>query len=99
MPNHPNNYANMGLTGKNPRKQEKTTATVLAVPFIYAEGHEHGEDPSKKLNRINDQVKAGKRRGAMILTDAHGLMVASGSKETDLWFTHKFPEETTIIPS
>lgn len=98
MPNHPNNYKNMGLTGKNRRKQEKNIMAPLMVPFVQDETHEHGENIQKKENRINDQVKSGKRRGAMLLTDTHGLVIAKGSKEDDPWCKLDFPALSAITP-
>ncbi|EDL7973935.1 hypothetical protein CUZ12_23640 [Salmonella enterica subsp. enterica serovar Heidelberg] len=98
MPNHHNNYGNMGLTGKSRRKQEKPIATALMVPFAEDEAHEHGENIEVRENRINDQTKSGKRRGAMLLTDKHGLVVASGSRFNDIWYSFNFEEVGTIQP-
>lgn len=99
MPNHPNNYSNTGLTGKNPRKQTNVSATVLMVPFLSDEGHEHGEDISKRENRINDQTKSGKRRGAMLLTQEHGMVIAQGSNYNSPWSKFKFDALKTIQPA
>lgn len=99
MPNHPNNYANMGLTGKNRRKQDNVKATVLMVPFVQDEGHEHGEDIAKRENRINDQTKSGKRRGAMVLTSQHGLVVAQGGNYNSPWSKFTFEGSKTIQPA
>lgn len=98
MPNQPNKYGSMPLTGKSRHKTEDTASTALAVPYLVDETHEHGEQPNKINNRINDQVKSGKRRGAMVLSSQHGIMVASGSKEGDAWYTVAF-ETATIDPA
>lgn len=98
MADQPNKYNSMPLTGKSNRKIEETASTVLAVPYLKDEAHEYGEQPGKINNRINDQVKSGKRRGAMVLSSQHGLMVASGSGEKDAWYTVQF-EVATIGPA
>lgn len=98
MPNHPNNYGNMGLTGKNPRKQTNVAATALMVPFLSDEGHEHGEDIGKRENRINDQTKSGKRRGAMLISSEHGLVVAQGSNYNSPWTHLQFEGGKAIQP-
>lgn len=99
MPNQPNKYHSMPLTGKSKRKQEKFPATALMVPFAEDEAHEHGENIEKRENRINDQTKSGKRRGALLLTDKHGLVVASGSRFNDIWYSFKFEPEKVITPN
>lgn len=93
-----NIYSTMPLTGRSRHKIEDTASTALTVPYLVDETHEHGEQPSKLHNRINDQVKSGKRRGAMVLSSQHGIMVASGSKESDTWYTVQF-EVATIDPA
>lgn len=98
MADQANNYNSMPLTGKSNRKIEETASTVLAVPYLQDETHEHGEQPDKINNRINDQVKSGKRRGAMVFSLTHGLMIAAGSGEKDTWYTAQL-ETTTIDPS
>lgn len=99
MPNQPNKYHSMPLTGKSKRKQEKFPATALMVPFAEAESHEHGENIEKRENRINDQTKSGKRRGALLLTDKHGLVLASGSRFNDVWYKFNFESEKVITPN
>lgn len=96
MPNTSNGYSNLPITNVNPRKQNPTASAALMVPMLLDEGQEHGEDPKKSNNRINDQVKSGKRRGAMVLSEANGIMVAAGSGEKDSWFTVVHTEE--IVP-
>ena len=98
MPSHPNNYGNLPITNKNPRKQTAVAATVLMVPFVQDEEHEHGEHINKRENRINDQTKSGKRRGAMVLTNEHGLVVAQGSNYNSPWSKFLFKSEATIQP-
>ncbi len=98
MPNHPNNYSNKPITGKSSRKQKKPIASALMVPFCQDEGHEHGEDIEKRENRINDQTKSGKRRGAMLLTQKHGMVIATGSRFNDVWYSYKFEELGVIQP-
>lgn len=99
MPNQPNKYGSMPLTGKIKRKQEKFPAAALMVPFAEDEAHEHGENIEKRENRINDQTKSGKRRGALLLTDKHGLVLASGSRFNDIWYSFKFEPENVITPN
>ena len=93
-----NRYSYMPLTGKSNRKIEETASTVLAVPYLKDETLESGEQPDKLKNRINDQVKSGKRKGAMVLSSQYGIMVASGSKESDKWYAVSF-EAQTINPA
>ena len=88
-----NKYSRMPLTGKSNRKLEDTAVTVLAVPYLVEENSVEGEQVEKKNNRINDQVKSGKRRGAMVLSAKHGILVASGSKEGDIWHSVRFKTE------
>lgn len=88
-----NNYSRMPLTGKSNRKLEDTAVTVLAVPYLMEENSVEGGQVEKKNNRINDQVKSGKRRGAMVLSAKHGILVASGSKEGDIWHSVQFESE------
>lgn len=90
-----NKYSSKPVTGKSNRKLEDTAVSVLAVPYLVKEGSEDGEKVDKKNNRINDQVKSGKRRGAMVLSDEHGILIASGSKEDDAW--HSVPFKTEVI--
>lgn len=85
-----NKYSSKPLTGKSNRKLEDTAVSVLAVPYLVKESSEDGEKVDKKNNRINDQVKSGKRRGAMVLSEEHGILIASGSKEGDIWHSFKF---------
>lgn len=87
MPNTPNGYNNLPITNVSHRKQNPTVSAALMVPMLRDEDHEHGEDITKSTNRINDQVKSGKRKGAMLLSDTHGIVVATGSGEKDAWCT------------
>lgn len=96
MPNTPNGYNRLPITNVSHRKQNPTVAAALMIPMLLDEGHEHGEDIAKSTNRINDQVKAGKRKGAMLLSETHGIVVASGSGEKDAWFTVHSTEQ--VLP-
>ena len=93
-----NKYSSKPLTGKSNRKLEDTAVSVLAVPYLVKEASEDGEKVDKKDNRINDQVKSGKRRGAMVLSDEHGILIASGSKEGDAWYPFNF-KSAIITPA
>ena len=97
MPNTPNGYNNLPITNVSHRKQNPTVAAALMIPMLLDERHEHGEDITKSANRINDQVKSGKRKGAMLLSDTHGIVVATGSGETDAWCTVQHTEQVQPV--
>lgn len=97
MPNTPNGYNNLPITNVSHRKQNPTVAAALMVPMLLDEGQEHGEDITKSGNRINDQVKAGKRKGAMLLSTVHGIVVATGSGEKDAWCTVQHTEQVQPV--
>lgn len=97
-----NNYKDTPLTGKYPRKQEKTAVTALMIPVFEDERFDHGEEQFNKLyysaDPINDATKSGKQAGAVLYTDEHKIVIASGSKDTDHWFQVKFDPAATITP-